>query len=243
MFLLKRALSLSCLLALMVSGCNLLGSPRTPQNLPAPTIPEKVSKELQNLFPQRIRTQWKYQGTGSYIQSMVLQKKAYNNGQDRLVQRIVGNVGPASGGKTLPLILEYIFTSQEIRERIISSSLPFPQKIPDLILIKLPLRVGNTWSQQIRLLGEVRRLQATITGVEQMRNGITKFTVHYRVPMKEMPGGVYEEVREFQAGMGVTRYENNTGSPSGFRFAYAIVQLNPPDQPLIYDRIKKPKLP
>ena len=49
--------------------------------------------------------------------------------------------------------------------------------------------------------------------------------MRYRVPMAGMPGGIYEEIRDFRASAGVARFENTFGRTPEERFSYSLFGL------------------
>jgi hypothetical protein len=178
------------------------------------------------------------------MQTMRLRRRLLNVDQTRVTQDLIGEFGATVGDRfdrKGSFQLAYVFSGQEIREKILRADPGFPHRIPDLILIRLPLSKGNKWTQQVNLAGKTASLTAEITDVVQPRNGITRYTVRYRVPMDEAAGKVYEETRHIQQGMGVTRFVNNSETTGGKQTTYEIVQLRLPSDPIIYDNPSKPR--
>lgn len=200
------------------------GTPQKQMNKPSPII--------MSYFPMRAGTKWIYHGFAEYDHQMTL--RTIRREPRRIVQRITGQVGDPSGGESkrnFNFRLEYVFAKNTVTERILMADTPFPHRIKNLKLLSLPLRKGTKWSQTVTMNGKPTVLTAEIIAVARdTRLKREKITVRYRMPMKGMPQGIYEEERDFVKGMGVTRFEKTFGPRPEERFNYALFRLMIPER-------------
>jgi len=71
---------------------------------------------------------------------------------------------------------------------------------------------------------QTKKLQAQILEL-RTENGKQIVKVRYRMPMSGMPNGIYEEIREFTTGIGLTYFENTFDENSENRFQYRLYEL------------------
>lgn len=188
----------------------------------------KPAPLLAAFFPQQKGVTWFYEGFAEYAHQMTLISRADNRRNARILQQITGRVADISEGESrrnFNFRIQYLFTPTSVFERIIQADTPFPHRIKNPRLLTLPLKKGRRWRQQVTVDGKKAELTAEIIKVEPKKifaKPVDTVTVRYRVPMKNMPGGVYEEIRVFAKGLGVYSFENTFGPNEGERFNYIL---------------------
>jgi hypothetical protein len=224
----KKLLLVSLLagLVLTITACRIF-------NLQSDTQPplkklEKPASALTAYFPQQKGTTWFYEGFAEYAHRMTLVSRTDNRRSSLMYHQIAGQVADMSDGaskRNFNFRIQYLFTRSSIYERIIQSDTPFPHRIKNLQLLTLPLKKGGSWRQKMTVDGKRVELKAEIMKVERKKifdKPIDTVTVRYRVPMKNMPGGVYEEIRVFARGLGVYSFKNTFGPNEGEWFNYIL---------------------
>lgn len=224
----KKIILLSLLVGLVLSliACGLF-------NLQSDTEPPlkdigKPASALTAYFPQQKGTTWFYEGFAEYAHRMTLVSRTENGPSFLLEHQIAGQVADMSDGESkrnFKFRIQYLFTPDSVYERIIQSDTPFPHRIKNLQLLTLPLTKGRRWRQKVTVDHKRVELTAEIIKVEHKKifnQRVDTVTVRYRVPMKNMPGGVYEEIRVFAKGLGVYSFENTFGPNAVERFNYTL---------------------
>ncbi|MGE5551973.1 MAG: hypothetical protein ACM3ZC_15790 [Bacteroidota bacterium] len=211
---------------IVLAGCvRLWGGGSAGSARPNKVARPRVSAQLLAVFPQRVGTVWRYDGYAEYGHEMQL--RAVRRSAGKVVHEITGAVADVSSGEStrdFRFALQYVFHPDEVRERILRADTPFPHRLGDLVLLRLPLKQGSSWRQTVRAGGRAKSVQAVILAAGE-RDGAREYTVRYRTPMAGKPGGVYEEIRVFRAGVGVVWFENTFGSSPEERFNYALFAM------------------
>jgi len=184
---------------------------------------------LTQLFPRVVGAKSTYEGFAEYRASRTLLsiQKPKNKSSILEIMNFSGKVADPSGGgskRNFNFRLRYLFTKNSVYEEIIQADTPFPHQIRSLQMLTLPLKKGATWQQQITQNKQSKKLQAQILEL-RTENGRQIVKVRYRVPMQGMPQGVYEEIREFTTGMGLTYFEKTFDKNSENRFQYHLYDL------------------
>lgn len=226
---------------LLLSGCDLFQTPRpTPsppprqQQLPAP------SSEILAFFPQEPYTVWFADGYAEYGHRMTIDA-VDSSGISNRIHYISGWVEDVSSGESTRSFyfkLSLNFTPTALRETVIQADTPFPHKVPAMTLLQLPLTKGARWEETVTVMQKKEVLKAEI--IDARTDPATKLRVlevRYQVPMINMPGGIYEEVREYVQGKGIVRLENTFGPEPGSRFNYALREIDPSGPRSVYQNI------
>jgi len=219
----KRGVAVLLILLLLgTSGCK-RSSPSVPTKKSNVDTP---SDQLLAYFPKSTGTVWEYDGMAEYGCRMTLMSQRSQEEPPRTIYRLEGEVADMSDGESTANFhfeLKYHFTQDSVYEEILESGSPFPHRIPYLKMLTLPLKKGNRWEQEVTVNGQSQSLTAeiiTIGSEKVFEKDIQTLTVRYRVPMANMPGGIYEEVRVFAKGYGILRFENTFGPNKTDRFNY-----------------------
>lgn len=228
----RKAHVLCGLLMVLFAGCTLFNRTPSPSR-PAPIRRNKPSAgSLTSYFPQKVGTSWIYEGFAEYGHRMVLTSITKDPQHKRSIREISGSVADMSDGESkrnFHFKLRYIFTPIAIQEEVLESDTPFPHTVKNITLLKLPIRKGARWRQNVVMNGKSSILRAVITDIRTEPSIKAKVVrVRYRMPMTGMPNGIYEEVREFAKGIGVYRFEKTFGPNTTDRFNYAFRELIPP---------------
>ncbi|WZL73492.1 hypothetical protein QBE52_01805 [Clostridiaceae bacterium 35-E11] len=181
------------------------------------------SKKLLSIFPHEKDTTYIYNGFAEY--GHVIEIDNVEEKEAETIYDIIGEVGDPSGGEApgnFDIKLQYIVDHEKITEKIIQGE-RLPHKIPELQVLKLPLKTGSTWDQKIVIDGKEEILKAEIEFVRKDETDDTEtYGVVYRVPMKDMPNEMYEERRVFKRGVGLYSFENTIGKEYDFNFGYTL---------------------
>lgn len=230
---LKRVIAgLLMVLLIMNIGCK-----RSSQPVPSKQTNVKTpSSQLLAYFPKSMGTVWEYDGMAEYSSQMTLTAQQSQAEPPRKSYRLEGDVADMSDGESTANFhfeLMYHFTPDSVYEEVLEAGSPFPHSLKYLRILALPLEEGHSWEEEITVNHESQRLKAEIiaVGSENIfgRNTQT-VTVRYRVPMANMPNGIYEEVRVFAKGYGVYRFEKTFGPNETDRFNYFLRAMQYPSK-------------
>ncbi len=189
-----------------------------PSATPASPSAGEADAQLAALLPDKKGYQWQYEGSVDYGHTMTLQDVRRQQG--RVEYDIVGEVDDMSAGESgrdHSFTLLYTIADGALSQRSQGTQL-LDSQVPQLELLRLPLRQGATWSQQVTDAdGRTLALDCTITAVQTVE-GRSVYHVDYRAG-----DGSYFERREITQGIGVTRFERQFGSPQdNFTVGYAL---------------------
>lgn len=217
------------LLVSIITGCTFFRT--APPVRPVP-VKRKPAPALLAYFPQKPKTEWIYEGFAEYGHHMKLNAVTKSRDGSRVYHSISGQVDDPSGGEStrnFHFKLRYTFTRDAVYETILAADTPFPHRIQNLQLLKLPLKKGTQWTQNVTVARKKAVLRAGILDVRTDPNlGSKVVKVRYRVPMSGMPGGVYEEIREFAGKKGVYRFEKTFDPDPAIRFQYTLREVKVP---------------
>jgi hypothetical protein len=158
---------------------------------------------LSALLPFEIGYTWIYNGFAEYGHTMTLD--AIIESEDSSVYEISGEVADMSGGEgnfSVDLTLKYILSGNSIVQEK-AEEMMLDSKFDRLTLIKLPLEVGNTWTETVidpETQNEVT-LNSEIVIVEMVDSAM-QYTVRY-----DDVDSDYYELRIFREGVGVISVE------------------------------------
>lgn len=167
------------------------------------------SHELKGLLPQEAGFRWVYSGFAEYGHTMEL--KSVISGDDAVRYETRGNVYDPSGGEApgdFSLEVEYEVTGESLIMR--KDSEKMMDNFPEIELIRLPLREGTQWEQEVKdKKGKTCHLLCTIQEIEE-QNGSKVYTVLY-----EDKNSDFYEKRLIEENWGVVSFETVWESPEG----------------------------
>lgn len=196
-----------CLLILLViSAVALAGCSRS--NDSGPVVISEFSEELDEFIPD-LPASWIYNGTAEYSHVMSLGEVYETAGQK--IYRVYGEVEDMTDGDfnaDFRFELGYIVSGDMI-EQTKSGQMIMDSEYERITLLKLPLEVGNTWTDElVSPNGKKVKVKGTIESIEKESSGRSEggngdiYTVKY-----EESGSKYYEIRKIQKGSGVISFE------------------------------------
>ncbi|MCX7922349.1 MAG: hypothetical protein N3B21_10135 [Clostridia bacterium] len=184
------------------------------------------SKELLKMFPDKVGTEWIYSGFAEYGHQMTLDErsKVANKGYEI---KISGNIFDMSDGEAkgdFSLALKYVFSDEAVKE-IVEKGEKLPHKIKEFEILRGPLKLGNSWTQNVIINGKETELKAEIledTVEKDSNKRVIK--VRYTAKVDGMPDGIYKETRTFKEGAGLVHFENTFDQ--NIEFIYSLYKIN-----------------
>ena len=214
--------------ALCLSGCVFV----VPVQREAPRRGMEDRPLILDFFPDRIGTIWTYEGTAEHRHQQRLLSVRGLRRSEEIRLRVAGEVRDSSDGESkadFRFEMEYESTPDEVYENLLRSGTPFPHMLRRLLILKRPLRQGASWTQIAPLDSkEVTLVAEVIEAPEPAPGQKRSVTVRYRAPMAGMPGGFYEEIREFEEGRGLVRFERTTGLGPAGKIGYVLRDMKKP---------------
>ena len=162
--------------------------------------------EVMSYFPDNEGFTWTYFGFAEYGHEMSIDRISNTKSPGNVVYEIAGAVFDMSDGESgrdFSFGLEYIFTQEDVRERILHKDV-FPHRIDGLVMLKAPVKEGQKWSFKAEDGSEVDA-RITRTG-KDLDDDLAYCEVEYTTPDTSMPDGLYRETRVFKKGLGVVAF-------------------------------------
>lgn len=187
------------------------------------TVPGKsrAFRELQQMFPDVVGTQWIYNGFAEYGHRMKIDGINGQPGQSR-EYLISGKVADMSGGEgkaDFSLYLEYHISGDGVKE-IVKKGEKLPHKIREFYILKAPLVKGNKWTEKVKINGKETELNAEIMELsKEVQTNKKVIEVQYTAKADGMPNGVYKETRVFKEKSGVVSFENTFSKEIEFNYS------------------------
>lgn len=190
------------------------------------------SNELASYFPSVEGTVLNYSGTAEYGQGLTLNKVVDNN--ESLMLNFKGEIldisegeGPSKEDRIIET--EYIINKDTVTQTQKNLTRRFSQSIiTEQIVLKLPMKVGNTWDQKITIDGKEYTAKTKITDVskdDRNRNMIkTETTIQ---GIENYTENTYREIKVFKEGKGLVEFRNTIllgESKSPFEFGYILFE-------------------
>lgn len=172
---------------------------------------------LQSLLPSEAGYTWHYFGFAEYGFSMKLERVFTEDAS--IVYSVSGMVEDMSDGESgldFGIDLDYVVSDSALSV-VQTAEVSMDNDFSEMVLVRLPLAVGNTWTQTVtNLEGEDIEL---ICGIEEVEQGPPlRVTVRYRDA-----DGPFYQLRVFEEGVGVVTFEKLFMSPEGdFEIGYSI---------------------
>jgi len=203
------------LLLLLLPGCGSGGdAPQTGESVDSRW---QADLSLQSLLPPEAGYTWNYFGFAEYVFSMQLEQ--IHTDDASIVYTVSGMVEDMSDGESgldFGIDLDYVVSDSALSV-VQTSEVSMDNDFPEMVLVRLPLAAGNTWTQTVtNLEGEDIELICEIEEVEQ--GPPMRVTVRYRDA-----AGPFYQLRVFEEGVGVVTFEKLFMSPDGdFEIGYSI---------------------
>lgn len=168
-------------------------------------LPTNVCAENQNplfnILPGSKDFKWTYKGLAEYGHEMIIENKLSEN--DQTIYKIKGKVYNLKDSKDYPFELSYTITDESLIQDKKEENM-MDSKFDKLILLKLPLKEGNTWQQKVLNPSEKNTtLKSTIIDITSVNNK-NVYTVKY-----EDINSKYYEIRKIKENIGVIYFEKN----------------------------------
>ncbi|CAH2212660.1 hypothetical protein [Tepidibacter aestuarii] len=229
MNLLKKIFFCTLMFAIIAVG---VGCTQADNEVEQDTGKKTYSNELASYFPSVEGTVLNYSGTAEYGQGLTLNKVVDNN--ESLMLNFKGEIldisegeGPSKEDRIIET--EYIINKDTVTQTQKNLTRRFSQSIiTEQIVLKLPMKVGNTWDQKITIDGKEYTAKTKITDVskdDRNRNMIkTETTIQ---GIENYTENTYREIKVFKEGKGLVEFRNTIllgESKSPFEFGYILFE-------------------
>lgn len=165
-----------------------------------------LQDEVMSYFPDNEGFTWTYFGFAEYGHKMSIDRITNTKSPGNVVYEISGAVFDMSDGESgrdFSLDLEYVFTQEDVRERILHKDV-FPHRIDGLVMLKAPVKQGQNWDFKAE---DGSRVDAKVTRTgKDPEDDLAFCEVEYTTPDASMPDGLYRETRVFKKGLGVVAF-------------------------------------
>ncbi len=164
--------------------------------------------EVMSYFPDNEGFTWTYLGFAEYGHRMSIDRITNTKLPGNVVYEISGAVldmSDGESGRDFSFDLEYVFTREDVRERILHKDV-FPHRIDGLVMLKAPIKEEQNWSFKTDDGSEVEA-RITRTG-KDLDDDLAYCEVEYATPDASMPDGLYRETRVFKKGLGVVAFKS-----------------------------------
>lgn len=183
-------------------------------------IKDENTEILKTLLPEKIGYRWVYNGFAEYGNVMELKEINYETPDYRYV--LQGEVEDMSDGEStadFSVKLQYLLKNGELVQ-IKEEELMMDSIFDNLILIKAPLEVGNSWSQKaVDKEGNQFEVKGTITKIE-LENGNKVYEIKYEYG----DGGLFE-LRRIKEGVGTIQFQKPfVSDASTFEIGYSLYE-------------------
>lgn len=177
----------------------------------------QADTSLRSFLPSEAGYTWRYFGFAEYVFSMQLEQVFTDDAS--IVYAVSGMVEDMSDGESgLDFGIDlYYVVSDSALSAVQTSEVSMDNDFPEMVLLRLPLTVGNTWTQTVANRdGEVVELVCEIEEVEQ--GPPMRVTVRY-----SDTAGPFYQLRVFEEGVGVVTFEKLFMSQDdAFEIGYSI---------------------
>lgn len=199
----------------LLPGCGSVGD--SPQTGESADSTWQADLSLKSLLPSQAGYTWNYFGFAEYVFSMQLEQVYTDDAS--IVYAVSGMVEDMSDGESsldFGIDLDYVVSDSALSV-VQTSEVSMDNDFSEMVLVRLPLTVGNTWTQTVTNRdGEDIELVSEIEEVEQ--GPPMRVTVRY-----QDTAGPYYQLRVFEEGVGVVTFERLFMSPDGdFEIGYSI---------------------
>lgn len=191
------------------------------------------SKELLSYFPSVEGTVFNYSGTAEYGQTLTLNKVIEN--EDLVTLNFKGEIldvseGEGNSKEDRAIETEYTINKDSVTQAQKNLTRRFSQSIiKDQVVLKSPIKVGNTWDQKVSIDGKEYTVTTKITDVskdDKNKNIVQTETIINAI--ENYPENTYKEIKIFKEGKGLVEFKSTillgeTKNP--FEFGYMLFEL------------------
>lgn len=183
-------------------------------------IQDESNEILKNILPVQTGYRWIYNGFAEYGNTMILKEINYEAPDYQYV--LEGEVEDMSGGESsadFSVKLQYLIKKGAIVQ-VKEEQLMMDSIFDNLIIIKAPLEVGNSWSQMaVDKEGNQLEVKGTITKIE-LENGKKVYDVKYEYG----DSGLFE-LRRIKEGVGTILFQKPFMSDGNtFEMGYSLYE-------------------
>ena len=172
----------------------------------------KGERELKMLLPPS-QSNLRYFGLAEYAHAAKLDKTIYES--DRTLYEVTGSFEDGSG---IPgsFKVHYIrdrnnFTvTEKVLENTRSGVKKINSIIPDLVILKSPIKPGTSWQQQVTIDGKSYTMNAVISDGQTAQDNPASIIYTIKYSVEGVPGyfnNTYLEERKFQTGKGMLSFQ------------------------------------
>lgn len=186
------------------------------------------NKDLFSFFPQKEENQLYFHGYAEYAHFLTVDKLNFTPSEASIILK--GSMMDGYNSEERLLDLKYVVNSNTVTEYI---SVNYEDKskgntlnsiIPNQTILKLPLKVENSWKQKFTYKGTEYEATTTITSVNDEDN-LTKCTTTTTVTnIDGYLNNTYREERTYAEGKGLISFSVST--PLDGSFPYAVFENN-----------------
>ncbi len=186
------------------------------------------NKDLFSFFPQKEENQLYFHGYAEYAHFLTVDKLNFTPSEASIILK--GSMMDGYNLEERELDLKYVVNSNTITEYISvnhgdkSKENTLNSIIPNQTILKLPLKVDNSWKQKFTYKGTEYEATTTITSVNDEDN-LTKCTTTTIVTnINGYLNNTYREERTYEKGKGLIFFSVST--PLDGSFPYAVFENN-----------------
>lgn len=234
----KRILCLLCVLILGIAvvGCRAADEEGAKAGNGDVKAEEDYNQELASYFPIVEGTVLKYYGTAEYGQTLTLNNVTQN--KENLVLNFNGEILDVSGGEgpsrdELLFEIQYEINKDSVMESQRNEDRRFSQSIiREQIILKAPIKEGESWEQTVAIDGKEYKAKTTITEISKDEKGKNLVKTETIIEDIEFyPENTYKEIRTFKEGKGISEFKNTVllkgpegVDPAPFEFGYRLFE-------------------
>lgn len=199
-----------------------------PSNQYAPKKDLPYSRNLLSFFPQKENTQLHFQGYAEYAHSLTINKIDFTSSVASVI--LSGSMMDAYSSETREIDVKYVVSNNSVNEYVIvthedkSKEHTFNSIIPNQTILKLPLKIDNSWKQKFHYEGTEYEATTTITSVKAENNLTTCTTTTIVTNIEGYLNNTYREERTYEEGKGLISFSVST--PLDDSFPYAVFENN-----------------
>lgn len=194
----------------------------------APKEDLPYSRDLLSFFPKKVNTQLHFQGYAEYAHSLTINKIDFTSSVASVI--LSGSMMDAYSSETREIDVKYVVSNNSVNEYVTvthedkSKEQTLNSIIPNQTILKLPLKIDNSWKQKFHYKGTEYEATTSITSVKA-ENNLTRCTTTTIVNnIKGYLNNTYREERTYEEGKGLIFFSVST--PLNGSFPYAVFENN-----------------
>lgn len=197
-------------------------------NLYAPKEDFSYSKDLLSFFPQKEGSQLYFHGYAEYAHFLTVNEINFTSSEASIILK--GSMMDSYNLGDRQLDVKYTVNSNSVNESITVSHEDKSQDhalnsiIPNQTILKLPLKVDNSWKQKFSYDCAEYEAITTITSVKTINNLLQCTTTTTVSNIDGYPNNTYSEERTYEEGRGLISFSVST--PLDESFPYVVFEDN-----------------